>query len=429
MGNYFSRRMIYFCMNIISFINENVLCPVSSVMLFVCGTVLFFKLKMYKVKKALPRGKGGISPVSALLTSLGGTLGVGNIVGCATAISLGGSGAVLWMMLSVPFAACLKYGENYLAVKKKDPLYPGALAYIGKLSHGRALCLIFALLVILFSFSTGAAVQVNSAAQAAFFVFGIPKYFTGIVFAAAALLIVLGGTRRVVGFMNSAMPLFCTVYLFICVFAIVQGRENLPLVLSDIWYSAFTPRGAAAGAVGTAVSVAVRHGIAKSLMSNEAGCGTGPFSHGLSSSDPVTAGRMGAMEVILDTLVFGGGTSLMILLYGKQTTPGDKSGMEIALDAAEYFLGPVGEYTVGALTVFFAFASLLCWAFYGTMAAGYISPRLAVPYTLIYSAFSALGASVTPGAVWEVSDTLVCLLFLVNTTALIYHLLTFRIRE
>lgn len=415
-------------MNVISFINEYLTSPALTAVMICCGAYFTKKLRLYDPKKliyaftALKNDKGvdGISPFSSLTVALAGTLGVGNIAGVAVAVSVGGAGAVFWMIVSSLLGASLKYCEAYLTIKtRKKDRSGGAPIYIETLCK-RKTGVVYAVLCVCASAVSGSFIQTNAAASSLYLTLGVPKIVCGAVFAVLCAVIVLGGCERVSSFTSAAMPLFCAVFFAMSVIAVSMRTAEIPAVVTRIFTEAFGFSAAAGGFSGAVVASAVREGMTKGVFSHEAGCGTSSFSHAASSaSSPVAQGAVGIVEVLTDTLVFGGMTALVLLLSGEDGAGYD--GMSYTISAYARFFGTAASYMICTLTVFFAFAAVICQSYYGCQAVKYITNKKSAEkaYVLLFSASLTLGAVISPSFLWHLSDVVFAVMLFINCACLI----------
>lgn len=391
-------------MKITEFINEYAASPLLTLFLCVFGAYFLFALRLNPrgIPSALRRGGGdGISAAESLSVALAGTLGVGNVSGVAVAIYAGGAGAVFWMMISALLGAPLKYCEAYLSVLHRRGVTGGSPYYASDIA-GKKAGTAMAALCLLTSFCSGPFIQCGAASAAVSSSYGVPGLLTGAVFAAATLLTVSGGIKRVSSFSSSLMPLFCAVFAAMSLTAVCMRINEVPGVIMRIFREAFGFRQAAGGFSGALFASAVRAGLSKGVFSHEAGCGTSSFSHAASSvTDPSAQGMIGVLEVLFDTVVFGGLTALVVLL---SQAPGDSGGTAAAISAYSSFFGTAARHMLTALTVFFAFASMICWAYYGTVCSDFICPSLSPFYKVVYSASAVVGAVVSPALIWCLSD-------------------------
>ncbi len=388
-------------------------------------------------------GEGGTSPFAALTVALAGTLGVGNIVGVATAITAGGAGAVFWMVLGALVAMPVKYAEVALAVRfrrqrregNKTTYYGGAMYYIrdgltecfpSPLGRRTATFLggVFALLCIGNALLTGNVVQVHAAASSV----DIPPLLFGGVFALAVLLTAGGGMRRFSRITVLLIPLLACLYILLCLVLLFLYRAEIPAVLSWIFREAFGFSAVGGGVLGLSVRRAVRFGITRGIFSNEAGCGTAPTAHASADAkSPHHQGCLGLFEVFADTVVLCSLTALVLLLYGEE---GGADGMALSLRAFTglfgVFGGPGVSLAVGVFlrvsVVLFAYATVVCQNCYGVEAVRYFLPgkwaRRA--YTALSVGAIFLGALISPGPLWQAADWFVSLMTVLNVVCLFF---------
>ena len=267
-------------------------------------------------------GEGTVRPFQALATSLASTVGVGNIAGVATAISLGGPGALFWMLFSGVVGMATKFAEITLALRYREPdeqgvMRGGAMYILSKNFNLRWLGAIFALLVALAAFGIGNMVQANSVADAARNAFGVPAWTTGVVLCAATALVVLGGLRRIVEVAEILVPSMCLLYLLGGFTILLLHVDRIPDAITLMVRSAFEGHAAVGGFAGVGVAAAIRFGIARGMFSNEAGLGSAPIVHSSAVTDhPARQGCYGIFDVFVDTLVVGFVTGMVILTTG-----------------------------------------------------------------------------------------------------------------
>lgn len=385
--------------------------------------------KFYKPLRAQRKNGGG--SFRALALSLAGTLGVGNIVGVASAIYSGGLGAIFWMWVSAAVAAVLKYSEIVLAMRHRITVsggFKGGAPYYIRdcLSRhfpalGAAVASLFALLCAVNCFSMGAVMQTNTVAEAFFEAFGAKRQFCGIAVALLTLIVTLGGAKRIMRLTSALVPFMSLVYVLLSLLVIVPRYRQLPAVFSEIFASAFTAKGVMGGAGGFLFSRALRFGVMRGLFSNEAGCGTSPTAHISSNSQPCEQGFMGILEVFIDTVLLCTMTAFVLALGGGET---GESPMRSVISAySSSFSPPFGRAieVLMALMVFcFGFATVSCLAHYALECIGFLFKR--VPralFALAYSAVAFIGASVSSDAAWAVSDATVGVMTLINLAVLL----------
>ena len=368
------------------------------------------------------------SSLRSLCVALAGTLGVGNIAGVASAIALGGAGAVFWMWVSALFAMMLKYAEVVLAQRTRrldahGRAHGGAPYYIKVAFPGRlggALAALFALLCVLCSLTLGGVLQSAAAAESMQGAFGIPPLGVGVVMGVLAALILLRGARVVERACSVLVPLVCLVFLALSFAAILRRADQLPQALACVLQSAFSFQSGAAGAFGFLQSRALRYGVARGLVSNEAGCGTAPIAHAAAeASSPAAQGMLGVVEVLVDTVVLCSVSALVLLTSG--VTPQAGGGMSYALAAYGATLGKAAAPVLSLSVLIFAFATVLCWAHYGAESLYALTGKAGKPrlLSLLLCAACICGAVAAPSLVWDLTDAVLGVMALLNIAALL----------
>lgn len=380
--------------------------------------------------------KNGISPLRALSASLSGTLGVGNIVGVAVAIIIGGAGAVFWIWASALISMVLKYCEITLGVRyrrrTRGRFEGGPMFYMrdgvgGK--AGKACAFLFSLAGVVSSFALGNIVQISAACDSANIIFGADKTVFAAVGAAVTALIIWGGFERISRVTSVVLPIISGIYLALCVCAILLGHAFIPAVIKRIFSEAFAFDSAVGGIFGFLLSPNVLQGVAKGTFSHESGSGTAPIAHANAETDlPSRQGLLGLFEVFADTVIICSLSAFVILIAREQYVT-DTNGMALVLAAFENGLGAWTKYVVGVSIVIFAYATTVCWAFYGRSCLAYLShgEKAGRIYLLAYIAFAVIGASLSQDTVWKTADTAVSLMTATNMPAL--FLLRKKIRE
>lgn len=356
-------------------------------------------------------GAGGdISPFQALTTALAGTIGTGNIAGVATAITLGGPGAVFWMWVSAFLGMATKYAEIVLAVYFRrasgGTFAGGPMYFLESGLKSPSLAVLFATFGAVAAFGIGNLVQANSVASVLQEACGMPPLATGLCIAFVAALIVLGGIRRLAAVTEKMVPLMSAFYLCSALVIIVLNAERIPEVISRIMKSAFSGQAACGGFAGAGVASALRFGFARSIFSNEAGLGSASIAHAAAKTDhPVRQGLWGICEVFIDTHVICTMTALVILLTGAWT-----SGLEGAAMTSAAFSGSlpfIGGWVVAGGLVFFALSSLFTWSYYGEKCFEYLANSKFIHcYRLLWVLLIPFGAAGSLRTVWGLSDTL-----------------------
>jgi len=372
-------------------------------------------------------GEGDISPFQAVNVALGGTVGVGNIVGVATAISAGGPGAVFWMWISGLLGMGTKFFEVTLGMhfrrrEKNGPMIGGPMMYIreGLGKRWQWLGGIFAVFGSLAAFGIGNMVQSNAVAEGMAH-FHIPPWATGVILLVLVGLVTVGGIKRIAQVAMFCVPFMCLMYMAGALAVIIWKIHLVPSVIQLIVRNAFHPSAAAGGFAGAAVRHAIRFGVARGVFSNEAGLGSAPIAHATARTDhPVRQAFWGIMEVFVDTLVMCTVTALVILVSGAW-----QSGETGATLTIMGFSTLMGTKTASALVAFSmvltAYDTNIAWCFYGETCAAYLlghGRRIRMIYRVIWLPFVVIGAVVKLNVVWNFSDTLNGLMAIPNLIAI-----------
>ena len=401
--------------------------------LFFCIRLGFFHLlRPGKMLRAI-LGRGRMrESLRGLSLSLAGTLGVGNLVGVAGAIVMGGSGAVFWMWISALCAMLLKYAEIVLAVRHRrrgrDGEYHGAAMYYISDCYeerrlprlGRVLSVLFAVLCLVNALSVGSAIQVHAVAEAFESEIGLAPLLTGLAMAGLTLLVIRRGTGAIVRLTERLVPLMTVGFLFLSVAVLILRRGEIPAAFASIFENAFRPRAAAGGVGGFFLSAAVRYGTMRGLISNEAGSGTAPAAHAVSRCEsPAAQGVFGIVEVFVDTVLLCTVTALVILVSGVHTE-GEGNFMSVTLNAYRAVLGNSAALFLAVAVLLFGFATVVCWAHYGTESVRFLSPRRWArgAFLAVYLLAVCFGAVVTADWLWEIADLSIGIMTLINVTVL-----------
>jgi alanine or glycine:cation symporter, AGCS family len=371
------------------------------------------------------RGAGSVTPFEAVATALASTVGVGNIAGVATAIALGGPGALFWLWVSGLFGMCTKYAEIVIALHYREPdasgtMRGGAMYVLRKGLGVPWLGAIFAGLTSLAAFGIGNMVQANTVAAALQSTFGVAPSMTGVVLALIAGAVILGGIRRIGHFTEILVPFMAVSYLLGGLVILVTHASELPHALGLVFDGAFGGTAAAGGFAGATIGQALRYGIARGLFSNEAGLGSAPMVHAAAQTDhPVRQGLYGIFEVFVDTILICTATGLAILVTGSWSS--GATGAELSTRAFETGLpGTWGDVVVTGGLLLFSFSTLIGWSYYGETGVVYLfGARAAVPYRLTWLVFIYLGAVGSLHLVWEIADTLNGLMAFPNLVAVL----------
>ena len=369
--------------------------------------------------------EGTVTPFQAVATALASTVGVGNIAGVATAITIGGPGALFWLIVSGLLGMGTKFAEVVLAIiyREQDDTgtYRGGAMYI--LKNGLKapwLGRLFALLTALAAFGIGNMVQANSVAESVKATFGVPAHVSGIVIVVLTGVVILGGITRIADVTQFLVPFMCLSYLLGAAVILVTHADRLPAVVETVLSSAFTGHAALGGFAGAGVMQALRFGVARGLFSNEAGLGSAPMVHATARTDhPVRQGLYGIFEVFVDTILVCASTGLVVLVTGEWSN--GLTGAALAAKAFETGLpGVWGDIVVTTGILTFAFSTLLGWSFYGETAIAYLlGTKVILPYRLLWLVAAYVGATGSLHVVWDVADTLNGLMALPNLVALL----------
>ena len=371
-------------------------------------------------------GEGDISPFNALMTSLSATIGTGNIAGVATAIFMGGPGALFWMWCTALVGMATKYAEAVLAVRYRETdeagnHIGGPMFYIknGLGSRWAWLGTLFAIFGALAGFGIGNTVQANSVADALNSKLGIPHLATGFTMAVLAALVLIGGIRRIATVAGKLVPFMAISYILAGAVVLVINASAIPEAIALVFKHAFTPIAASGGFAGAAVWAAIRFGVARGIFSNEAGLGSAPIAHAAATTDsPVRQGTVAMLGTFIDTLVICSITGLVIIVTGAWNS-GENAASLTSL-AFESALPGVGGYVVSFGLVLFAFTTLLGWSFYGEKCVEYLfGMRAITPFRVLWIIAIPIGANSSLDFIWLVADTLNALMALPNLLALL----------
>lgn len=420
----------------IEFINKYVFGAAVPVLLILAGIFYTLRLRAFHIFKlpsltrALTRKSegDGISPFRAVTLALAGTLGVGNIVGVAAAIDLGGVGAIFWMWLSALCAMLLKYAEIVLAMRHRryDPNgspHGSAMYYIRDMFDslslprtGKIIASVFALLCILNAISMGSMIQANAISESLGGVWGIPSFACGIALALIGGIIVSRGAEGMSKFTEILVPLMTLGYIVISLAVLIIRRDMLLGALCRIVSDAFSPEATAGGVAGFILSRSLRYGTMRGLISNEAGCGTAPAAHASSNAKSAAEqGFWGIFEVFTDTIVLCTMTALVIIVGFDGTAYGG-SWIMMTINAYAAILGRSASIFLCVAVLCFGFATIVCWAHYGVESVRYLRDGRGYKnlFIFIYCASILVGAFPLSDAIWSVADFAIGAMTLIN---------------
>lgn len=382
---------------------------------------------------------GTISSFAAMATALAATVGTGNIAGVATALHLGGPGALIWMMISAVFGMTTKFSEVTLAVRYReecaDGSHRGGTMYILEKALGmKWLAVIFAIFTVFASFGIGNMVQSNSTAEGIAMGFGIPSYITGIIIAVVVGLVIWGGLKRIATVTVYLVPFMAVFYIIGALGIIIMHAGAIPAAVVNAFRGAFCDPMALPGAIaGWSVKAAITRGIARGVFSNEAGLGSAPMVHCAARTDhPVRQGLYGLFEVFMDTIIICNLTALTILVTGVLTDSPDLTGAKLSLAAFSSVFGQGGVMILSLALSLFALSTILGWYWYAETAIVYLTggTALITPFKILWMVLIVLGAwggGTYLANLWDLSDTLNGLMAVPNLIGLL--LLTKELRR
>lgn len=367
--------------------------------------------------------EGDISHFAALMTALAATVGIGNIVGVATAITLGGPGAVFWMWMTGFVGMATKYSEAVLAVKYREKgthgMRGGPMYYLSKGVGLPWLGTLFAIFTACAAFGIGNMTQSNATAKILAVTFQIPTEATGIVLTLLTGLVIIGGIKAIGRFTSFIVPLMIISYIACCLWVLAVNVKEIPTAFGLIFYHAFNPSAASGGFIGATVAAAMRYGIARGVFSNESGLGSAPIAAAAArTDDPVKQALVSMTQTFIDTLVVCSMTALVILT-ATSWTQGVDAGELTSASMAET-LGSGGGIIVAIATAFFAFSTLIGWSYYGEKAIEYLFGGNAIKvYRVFFIVAVMVGAVTSLEFVWNFSDLMNGLMAIPNLIGLL----------
>ncbi|MBM9518504.1 sodium:alanine symporter family protein [Desulforhopalus vacuolatus] len=382
--------------------------------------------------------EGDITHFQALMTALSATVGTGNIAGVATAIAIGGPGALVWMWLTGVVGMATKYAEAVLAVKfrvtdENGEMAGGPMYYISRGLNMPWLGTLFAVFAACAAFGIGNMTQSNSIADAVEATFNIPVWITGITLMGLSAVVILGGIKSIARVTSILVPIMIVFYVLASLYIIGMHYAEVPAALMFIIKDAFTPTAATGGFAGASIMMAVRFGVARGVFSNESGLGSAPIAAAAAQTKhPVTQALVSMTQTFIDTLVVCTMTGLIIVLTGSWKLVKDVqiidgvekvigySGAELTTKA--FSLGmPGGDFVVTIGLILFAYSTILGWSYYGEKAMEYLfGTKLLIPYRILFVALIFVGAIAKLELVWNISDILNGLMALPNLIGLLF---------
>ncbi|WP_265569433.1 alanine/glycine:cation symporter family protein [Sphingomicrobium nitratireducens] len=398
-------------------------------------------------------GSGEISPFAALSTALSGQVGTGNLAGVATAIALGGPGAIFWMWVTALIGMALAFAEGSLAIRYRSQNAAGTyrggpMTYIlmGLGPKWTWLAILFCVGTLFSALVTGNGIQANSIADSMGELFGVEEWLSGAVVAIAVFIVIIGGIKSIGAVAEKIVPFMAAAYLIMALLAILLDIRDIPETFGRIFGGAFSTQSAAGGFLGAAIIMAVRAGVARGLFSNEAGQGSTPIAHAVAQTDdPAQQGRMAMLGTFIDTIVICTMTALVILTVEgdfvgngeavKHAWQSDLRGFAMTSGAfAAAFPLPVAGIPIGTLIasvalILFVFTTLLTWSYYGERALTFVYDRipgathrgektLHVLWRLLWCFVIYVGASQDLTLIWRLGDISNAAMALPNLVAL-----------
>jgi AGCS family alanine or glycine:cation symporter len=438
--------------------------PFPPMVIILLGTGLYMMvgLRFYPLRQLWPafiglfrktgdKTAGEISPFAALSTALSGQVGTGNLAGVATAIALGGPGAIFWMWITALIGMALAFAEGALAIRYREVL-PGGHRRGGPMSYiafglgpkWKWLAIVFSVGTVFSAFVTGNMIQANSAGTSIQQLTGWDGWIGGLIVATLTFVVIIGGIKSIGAVAEKIVPTMALAYIAMALIAIIINIQDIPATFGMIFYGAFNPQAATGGFLGAAMIIAIRAGVARGLFSNEAGQGSTPMAHAVArTNDPALQGRFAMMGTFIDTIVICTMTALVILtVQGSfaSTDPvtgavvlqehawnSDLRGFDMTAGAfAAAFPFSLGGLSVGVLVasvalLLFVFTTLLTWSYYGERAITFLVGDWAIiPFRVIWCIMIWVGSFQELELVWRLGDIANAAMALPNLIALLF---------
>ena len=368
---------------------------------------------------------GDISHFKALMIALAATIGTGNIIGVATAISVGGPGALFWMWVTAAVGMATKYGEGVLAVKyrvvdENGEMAGGPMYYLERGLGQKWLGVLFALFGAIASFGIGNMVQANAVSGNLKEALGIDPLLTGVVLAVCTAAVIIGGVKKIGNVAAVMVPVMAVVYVCGCLAILVRFAGEVPAAFALVFSDAFTGTAATGGFIGATVMLAIQKGVSRGVFSNESGLGSAPIAAAAAkTNEPCQQALVSMTGTFIDTIIVCTMTGLVLIVTGAW-----QSGAEVAALTKSAFdiglPGNAGGFIVSFGIIFFAYSTILGWAYYGEKCMEYLAGvRAVLPYRLIYSVSVAVGATVKLDLVWNFADVMNGLMAIPNLIGLV----------
>ena len=396
--------------------------------------ILLFRhaIDIVRGKYDKPEDKGEISHFQALTTALSATVGLGNIAGVAVAVSIGGPGAVFWLWVAGFIGMTTKFTEVTLSLKYREtgesghvhggPMYviKNGLKNFAPFGYKVNLAFLgwfYALFTILSSFGAGNMFQSNQMASIVNTSTGLPEWIAGLVFAALAFVVLVGGIKRIATVTEKLVPAMVVLYVGGALVVVIANFANVPEMFSMIFAGAFGGTAAVGGFSGVVVKEVIIQGIRRATFSSEAGMGSAAMAHSAAKSSPVQEGIVALLEPFIDTIVVCTITALALLSSGVWSD-GDVQGVDLTAKAFASVMGPTGTWIVTIAVTMFAFSTLISWSYYGEQGVTFIFGEKGItPYRYVFVVFVFLGAIAKLNVVLNISDAVYGLLAIPNMVA------------
>ncbi|MBL0687588.1 MAG: sodium:alanine symporter family protein [Sulfurospirillum sp.] len=420
--------------NLVSMLSDIVWGPPMLILLVGTGlylTIILKGMQFWALPHALKLifhkdkdGKGDISHFAALMTALAATVGIGNIVGVATAITLGGPGAVFWMWITGIVGMATKYSEAILAVKYRSVgengmMKGGPMYYLRDGAKLPKLGMMFAIFTAGAAFGIGNMTQSNAVATLLNSQINIPTWITGLVLLTLTAVVILGGIKSIGKFTSRLVPVMIVAYVACAVVILVMNADKIGGAFGLIFYHAFNPIAAGGGFVGATIAAAIRFGVARGVFSNESGLGSAPIAAAAAKTNiPAKQALVSMTQTFIDTLVVCTMTALIILI-SPFWQDGVSAGV-LTMKSFSYHLGITGSIVIITATVLFAYSTILGWSYYGEKAFEFIfGEKFIGLYRVLFISFVMVGAMMKLEFVWNFSDLMNGMMAIPNLLALL----------
>nr|WP_151445038.1 sodium:alanine symporter family protein [Halomonas lysinitropha] len=381
--------------------------------------------KLAPGEKKTKQEEGEISPFNALMTALSATIGTGNIAGVATAIFLGGPGAVFWMWITALVGMATKFAEAVLAVRYRETdstgYHVGGPMFYIKNGLGRKWLWLggaFAFFGAVAAFGIGNTVQSNSVAEGLSESLGMPHWLTGLILMVLAGAVILGGIKRIARVAGKLVPIMGIAYVLAGILVLILNASQIGEAFSLIFYHAFNPIAAAGGFAGAGVAMAIQFGVARGIFSNEAGLGSAPIAHAAAQTkNPIRQGLIAMLGTFIDTIIVCSITALVILTSVEWS--GGETGARLTAVSFDLALPGIGEYVVTFALAVFAFTTILGWSFYGEKCFQFLfGTRSITLYRVLFIVAIPIGAMANLDLVWVLASVFNAMMAIPNLIAL-----------